>query len=275
MSTNAKAIDGEEKSSTHINRHYSNKKYVDNTHNPDGDLNTHKTDINKKHMTAHDTALKTYHDSKDKRTNKSLFFLVMAFIIIIAVIAGIYFMTVKPDSTNNTNHLVYNNFKFNRMDDNIWYVELSIKNQPYNIPFYYSPYEVENISINPQTLPAIKKFMQEHPNGRIFFAMDPYETTARLGIAGIEVARILGKRYDIFNFDVVTAFTRPYEDPNMSYPVITCRNASSSSLVIIMNIGNGTGIGYKDYCIVLQADTANTTVKVADAFAYRLLGIIK
>lgn len=215
--------------------------------------------------------------SKDTEdySKKSILYLGIIIICIIIIIAAIYFTTTYLNKkVASEKRVVYNNFVFDKLDDNTWSVNLSIKNTVYTIPFYYNPYEVENITIYPDTLPAIKRFMNESPNGRVFVAVDPYETS-KVVIAGVEVTRILGKRYDIFNFNVIPAFTRRYESQNMTYPVVSCDNANSNNIVIILLVGNFTGIGYKDDCIALQADNVNDTIKVADAFSYRLLGIIR
>jgi hypothetical protein len=244
---------------------------IKKNHAKDSEKDSRKSDSNIKTSKADSEG-----DDKKDYSKKSLLYLVLIVIGILAILVVSYLVSKNINNTPlNDKRVVYNNFIFLKQADNTWSVDLSIKNAPYSIPFYYNPYEVDNISMHSEIIPAFKRFMNESPGGRVYIAVDP-DDSSKVIIAGVEFARLLGDKYNVFNFDVVSAFSRPPNASlNLTRPVVSCRNANNHTMVIIMYIGNMTAIGYKNNCIVLEAANLNDTVKVADAFSYRLLGIIR
>lgn len=209
---------------------------------------------------------------------KKIYKLIIISGILIIIAAAIIYGVIKqansvPQYYKSENKVVYNYFKFTKdKTDGFWYLEIMIKNQPYNIPFYYNPYDLLDIPAEPQTLQVISTFMKNNPKGRIYISVDP-EDNSKIIVAGVEIVRLLGDRYNIFNFDVYSAISKPYN--NTQYPIITCRNATSQQLVIMMNNVGFDSINNDGYCVMINFANANESVRVADAFSLRLLGIIR
>ena len=203
--------------------------------------------------------------------------IILGIILFVIVAAIIIYVVVKQNSKipqyyKSDNKVVYNYFLFNKDTDNLWYIDLTLNNKPYNIPFYYTPYDVLDIPSEPQTFNVINSFMKNNPKGKIYVSVDPY-LDSKIIVSGIEINRMLGDRYGIFNFDVWTAISKPYN--GTEYPVIDCRNATSKQLVVMIDVAGYNSINNDKYCIKLNSINTNESIRVADAFSLRLLGILK
>jgi hypothetical protein len=210
---------------------------------------------------------------KNPLKDKSLIYTIAIIIIILAIFAGIYIysnikkaQTAQPDVSTQ----YYNNYTFLKFEDNKWYTNIMIRNYPYTIPFYYNPNELEGILIDNNAVSKVRDFRMNHSSA--YIALDPNESSIQV-IAGVEIARILGNKYNIFNFDLKTSFTK---DPGIysDYPIITCDNASNDVMVFLMLVGKENKVYSEDNCIIIESLNITETIRVADAFSYKLLGIM-
>ena len=204
----------------------------------------------------------------------------IAIIIIIVVAFGVFVYFLKNNKNLETEqylqgdvNIVYNYYKFSKLEDNKWYLDLTIREKPYIIPFYYNPFETEEIYMDNNTMKAIANHMAQHTGGRIYISVDPNESS-KIVISGVEIARLLGTKYEIFNFDVKTAVHyKPYENFT-EYPVATCANVKPTALVIVLNVTGKNEIVTKNNCIMINSVDQNESIRVADYFSFRILGII-
>ncbi|MGV8150712.1 MAG: hypothetical protein ACP5NV_03225 [Candidatus Woesearchaeota archaeon] len=216
-------------------------------------------------------------NNEPKKDNKTL---VLAAIIIIIVVAfAVFFYFLKADKETSEQYMrgdiniIYNYYKFSKLEDNKWYIDLSIRKKPYIVPFYYTPFEVEDIYIDNNTLATFGNYLKENPGGLLYISVNPNETS-KIVISGVEIARLLGTKYEIFKFDVRSAVHyKPYANFT-DYPVATCTEALPKRMIIVLNITGRNEIITKGNCIMLNSVDANESVRVADYFSYRLLGII-
>jgi len=212
-------------------------------------------------------------DTKNTQSNKSLKFTFIIIIIILFIFAAIYMysnMIKKQSPQEGVSTLYYNNYTFLKFDDNKWYTNIMIRNYPYTVPFYYNPGELEDIYIDTATVNKIKDFRMNHSSA--YISLDPGESSIQV-IAGVEIARILGNKYNIFNFDLKTAFTKDPETYS-DYPVITCSNASNNVMVFFMDVGKENRVYSVDNCIIIESLNITETIRVADALSYKLLNIM-
>jgi hypothetical protein len=216
-----------------------------------------------------------------KKIDKSLktvsIMVVVLGLIFLGIFFGIRYTKEYMKNTNTDTHVIYNNYEFNKYEDGKWYVTLAKNNQPYEIAFYYNPYEVENLTITNNTMIQFKNFMDSHPGGRVYITMNPDESS-KVVVASVELAKLLGQRYNIFNFDVKAAFTKESDIRNVSdtgYPIITCANASKDHLIFWFAPANVTEVKVNSNCIAIKYADINESVRAADALAFRMLTITR
>jgi hypothetical protein len=213
-----------------------------------------------------------------KETKDSVLFLSLFFILVV-FLAGLFTIKYLPEIKKffikeKTEPVIqdtieYNGFIFEKIGST-WYgnivVDWSGKKIPYNLQFYYSPKEVENISID-ENAGVVLKLRGDHT---VYISLNPHLNT-RAVIAGTEISKILGK---VFFIKVKSGMTKPVE--NAKFPVITCENISNKTKVVIMDVGNETKITLnKTGCIHVYGTDEQELIKAADRLAYNLLDIDK
>ena len=194
----------------------------------------------------------------------------MLFVVIFFAIKG---ASNNPSNVNTANHIVFNNYVFDKQSDNIWYSQFSIRSQPYNIPFYYNPYEVENVSISNESMKTLASFINLHPGATVYITLDPNEST-KVVVAAVQLARIFGQKYNILNMDVYAAITSQIQgNDSGTYPVITCQNATNDTLVLYIDVADEDSITSQGNCIIMKSFNANESIRIADAMTFRILRI--
>lgn len=193
---------------------------------------------------------------------------VAGFIITVAVTATAIFLTPKLFSHQDD---TYNSFSFSKSSctaskQDCWYTALEIRNVPYTVTFYYHPRDVENISVARDTL---KVPLLVNVTNHTLYVVVPEEAPGSIGIAAVELSRILGKRYGIFDLNVKGAVYGTTEGQ------VSCADANNRTVVLLFEQAPVDSVFIRNRnCIVLAAVDADRAVAVADAYAYRLLGII-
>lgn len=197
---------------------------------------------------------------------------IIAGIILILVVA--YFIMNKTPKTPS-NSVTYDNYVFTKGADNAWYVQLAIKGSPYNIPFYYNPTQIANVTIDDNVLSEFTHYQRSNPGGDMYISIDP-DSNSRVVIAGVEVARILGNRYNIFNFNVMSAFYKQSATGNVSATgksIIDCSNATNQTMVMMVVVDDENRVSAYNNCIVMKSKNLNDSIMVADALAFKMLTI--
>jgi hypothetical protein len=185
-----------------------------------------------------------------------------------AVIGGYYWQqqeTVKP----------YNNFQFVK-DGQLWITTAQKGDQPYRIPFYNHPSTLENIVAEPDVeQPLLEAGLNNESNVSVFISVDP-TLSSRAVVGGVEISRLTGDRYDILNLPTRSGLLR--EPVNQSAatdtPIVTCDAASDDRIVIALRRGPSNLITTEGDCIVLEATNGENMLRVADRFAYMILGVM-
>lgn len=203
------------------------------------------------------------------------------FMVIVAIIIGaavfLFFQLNKgndPAYSDGTIKSVYNYYVFNKQDDNKWYLDLSIGNKPYVIPFYYTPFQTEDIFLDSETMATLDKFKDRPAPKVIYVSIDPV-ASSKIAVAAFEIKRLLDKNYDVLNFDVYYGIHYLHEANYTEYPVATCSDARPDRLIMILNVTGENSITSKNNCIHINSKNENESIRVSDSFAYRILGIIQ
>jgi len=195
---------------------------------------------------------------------------VLVIVGIIVVIMGAIFIISKYVSKDNTS-VTYNKYVFQKFEGNKWMTQQMIKGKLYEIPFYNNPTQVLDIPIDPASVDTIRGFMLNR-NGTVYVSIDPNESS-KVVLAAVEYIRILGNVYNIYNLNVKSAFN---VQPNQTtdYPIMTCADQSTNIIVIDQKVTGKNLISVKGNCIIIEAINANESIRVADAYAFKLLSII-
>jgi hypothetical protein len=158
-------------------------------------------------------------------------------------------------------------------NERVWWTQVQKGNQAYNLPFFYGPWELEQIAVPRSTLEHIWK-KQLDKSISVYVSIDPNSTGTAV-VAGANIARIIGTKYRIFNMNVSAALTA---QGSTSTQVISCANSSSKVFVYEIRLGATTAIslgGQNGTCVVIQAQNASDLLRAADAYSYNLLGVMK
>lgn len=191
-----------------------------------------------------------------------------AFILFaLVVLFGVkYFTTPQTDYT-------YNSYPFIKetcvgTEDDCYFAELQISGEPYTIQFYYHPSEVDDIMLEYTALEALRT-TRTQPNPQVIVGV-PDGAPGQIGIAGAQLGRVLGQRYGILNFNVTAQIIGVGADR------VDCDDARTNTVVIAFRQGDVDGVFMPSpNCIVLSATDVDRSIAVADAFVYRIFGIIR
>ncbi len=236
----------------------------------------------KKTSTHQDAAQQPAHTppSSSRSLWTTIIILAVILLIMALIFFGVRYATREINKKKLAEHMLdYHNFTFAKADDNKWYTRIIIKGAPYDIPFYYNPVEAENVSVASglDIGRTIWNFYLLQTPKQVFITLDPNTPGPQIVIAGVELSRLLGKQYNIYNFDTHVAITNQPFNQTLDYPLITCANASANTTVIHLVINTSAPqdrITAQGNCYTLEATTVNESIRVADAFSYRLLHIM-
>ncbi|MFA5796853.1 MAG: hypothetical protein WC916_02315 [Candidatus Woesearchaeota archaeon] len=244
---------------------------------------------NRESVKGHESTLHKSVDDKTPSEDHSTrsFLITIGIIIGIILIMGAIFYSVKyttdvlREKKLRDRLLTYNGYTFSKGEDDKWYTQMTIRNNTYVIPFYYNPKEAESVTVEGGDIfLLVKNYYMTNRNGKVYITLDPNGNASEIIVAGVEVSRILGNVYNIYNFNASVAMSEPLRNRSLSldYPLITCKNQSAKTMVVLLQI-NSTATQNRIYseknCIILESTNATEAIRVADAFSYRLLSIIQ
>jgi len=236
-------------------------------HKPEHHKEKHVDDA-KKNDSENDN--KNTEENKEVDSGKSLKFVVIIAGIIIIILAGIF---VWSTYFRNAGDVTYNNYVFQKFETNKWMTQQLIKGQMYNIPFYNNPNQVLDVPIDPNAISSIREF-SKNTNGTVYISVDP-EESSKIVVAAVEYGRILGTVYNIYDMNVKSAISTPVPGKTIDSPVITCDNASKDVMVIYQFVSDKNLVSIDNNCVLVESTDINESIRVADAFSFRLLNIIQ
>jgi len=183
-----------------------------------------------------------------------------------ALAAVIFILVLVPKNDYNYNGYVIQKGTCPGSTVLCWFAEFNVRGQPYVMTFYYHPSQVDNITVVPDTLKVTQ--LATVANSTLYITV-PNNVPGKVGVAAIEITRVLGKRYNLVNLNVKTAVYGTGPDQ------ISCGNASGNTVVMSFEQGTIDAVFVRSTnCIVVSATDAERAVAVADAYAYRLIGVI-
>ncbi|MBC8495476.1 hypothetical protein H8D36_04950 [archaeon] len=199
-----------------------------------------------------------------KKSNESkVWFIVIVIVICVVLIGSIYYSKHKVESQVNANN--YHEFQFYYdQSSELWFTKIELNKVPYTIPYYFHPNELEDINVEED----VENIILVYRPKKIIISL-PGDSSSDMAIAGIEIAKITGERYEVLNIKTVSAVNDLVE----GLPYATCDNASQEVVVISFKKSNRNTVYGYNRCIILEYKEGDA-VRVADAFSYSLIKVM-
>ena len=202
---------------------------------------------------------------------------VFGFVGIILVALALLYVYAQTTAVDHSEY-TYNGFEFRPTpsgEDTIWVTEVYIADQPYHIPFYYHPSMVEDVAFEEGLADDIVQAVlnPEIPSPeRVYISLDPDAGSLPV-IGAVEISRIFGERYNMLNLRVQSALSR--EQEGIDTLVMSCEDAQEGMLVIEFRQTGTNAVSLEGTnCVLVEYDEPRDSIRVADRFAYELLGIM-
>jgi len=155
-------------------------------------------------------------------------------------------------------------YDFYDLDDGTFATFVDVKGKEMPIAFRLDPRNASNITIDDN---AIKEIFSAN---KIYLTTSPNQPDlAKVAIASAEIARII----PLYDIEVVAAYTEDSDPPNPNVPLKTCSDATNTTSVIYLSVGNETSITNNNGCITVSGKNADELILAADKLGYNLLGI--
>lgn len=197
---------------------------------------------------------------KQKGFQKFVVFAITFIAVFIIVVYASKYLGEKKLTEND-----YNNFKFRYSDaEKVWYVEVQMGPQPFTIPFYNHPRDLEDIVVEED---IEKKLLTPRPSYLIIAV--PSESSSMVAIAGVQISRITGNQ--VLGIPTSSAVN---DNDELGLPYVNCNDADEDTIVINFENSDKNIISSSGNCIRIEFTSANESVRVAEAFVYNLLTIM-
>lgn len=208
----------------------------------------------------------------------SLAVIIIIFLILGVIIGILVVQKYKDSKSFFTYKGLYGDYYIKKMlleNNTLYNVNVDFPNKRYIISLRNSPYDVENISLEPD---IEKNLNRKEGINMLYVTKDPEIiniTDNKATIAIIEFGRILGtNEFGIYKIPSQSANTKlPENNPSSTVPIVTCANVSKEISVIYVKLGNKNEVYSKNKCVIIEATDGDNLIKVADKFAYHLIGL--
>ncbi len=198
-----------------------------------------------------------------------LIFIVSATIIILLLLIGpVAYKKYKSKKRLEENK--YRGFDFYKNKDGSWRTEYWKEGQPYIIPFYHHPRELDSVVYED----GVEDKILRKPK-RLFIAMPP-DGGSKVVVAGVEISKITGFRYNLLNIPTRSALTeQSFSENSSDYPVVDCSSATNKTGVVRFKKGEFNKVYSRGHCVIVEYASVEEATKPADRLAYEMLGIMK
>ena len=236
-----------------------------------------------KHLKEHDKHRKSTHknpkhDDTDKQSSKFLLYSILLLIFLFGIFSVVrFFYDPGTDTYNGFDCQEQGNFTYCEISvqqvNEIDGIKVVSKSTPFNLEFRNPPWELEDISIQGDVSELVDKNQTDFIYIAIPGDMEGVEL-AKIGIGAIEISRIVGTKYQIFNMPTETALIDQTVNYDTNITTVDCDDATDGSAVIMLGIGDRTFVEKRDDCYIIAGKNGDEIIKAADRLAYTLLGIM-
>lgn len=217
-------------------------------------------------------------ENKGKGSVRNLVIAVVVVVVVFALTIGLMFIKSRRDfettDMGNSFKIIeedkyfFNGFSFIKMSDNLWYTQVTKDNKLFTLPMRYGPLEIEEIPVEEGVTEKIVN------SSYVYLTVAP-DVSSQYVMAMVEIGKVLGTKYQIYNMDVKSAFTfSPENAIGAQQPIVTCDNATSSTRVVWFKKASPTIAYVEGDCVILQSDEDMGIVMLTDRIVYDLVNII-
>ncbi len=222
---------------------------------------------------------------------KSLLVVFGFIVIIIFIFVILFYMSTQVDDTqptaasfeywyeqtlrgseSDTNYM-YGDFVFVfDSQSGYWQTLVEKDGQPFYVRSYYSPRQLENISLNSEIYFEIS----QKPKSIITLDSSVYveDYFGHASIGAIEISKIVGQRNDLLNKEVSSAVSNPVEGME-GILVADCQNVTESTSVIKYKMAKNSSIIIEESgCIIIQANSGTEFIRLSNRIMFELLEIM-
>lgn len=213
-------------------------------------------------------------EEKKDNTEKKVKILIYSLIIILFTFVFLIFFTqkLKPGTYEYIHGM--DTFEIRQIgtteDGGITYrIKIFVNNDP-NPKYVYTrhePEEMMGLKINPKVIQDItakkEAYIIINPNA---------ELTGKTTIAALEIDKFLDNP-NLFNIPTKSAFTEIYEE-SPDYLIKTCEDVDEDTAIIWLKLGEETVIKSENGCVILEGQTEEDIIKIADGLVFYLMGMI-
>lgn len=146
-------------------------------------------------------------------------------------------------------------------------IKIYVNEVPRYIYTRHEPSEIQGLKINPNVkmdiLTKKEAYITINPNA---------ELTGRTTIAALEIDKFLDNAY-LYKIPTKSAFTEVYES-SPDYTIKTCEDADEDTAIIWLKLGEENVIKDENGCVIIEGQTEDDLIKLADGLAFYIMDMI-
>ncbi|MCF7871541.1 hypothetical protein K9L97_00750 [Candidatus Woesearchaeota archaeon] len=206
-----------------------------------------------------------------KKVSLKFVFLLFVLVVFIIIVSFSIFESPVVEYNESVVPINYNNYTFKLRSDGFWETIIDTPSGVRSALFHYNPYDLEDVYFDgniTKDLRTVHKF-----GGNAFVSVRPEAlTSGSFALSGIEVAKILSHVVGFSDGRTKSALTEKLEGVNST--IANCDTANPMRFVVEIGMSNLSGIYYEDYCVRLLGSDVNETLRLADTFAFYVIGVM-
>lgn len=219
-------------------------------------------------------------DIDTSETKGSSLKIVMSILAIVLILFAVFIVAIRYTSNDDDtladdgtftfeDMTEYHGYKFYKGNDGSWYTHIQVKDRDssHMVELKYPPWEVEDIAVEDSVKETLAKAK------RVYLTTDP-DMTGKTVVGMMNLGRVLGTKYDIYNKETKGALTREPDASDPTVPVKTCDDVNATDAVVLFQTGDTTEVYELSGCVIVQGVTEEDIRKAADRTTYSLLNII-
>jgi len=152
---------------------------------------------------------------------------------------------------------------FYKLKDGTFGTVIDSGGQKIPIAFYLDPR-------NASTIPMSGNYTALLDMQKIYITFNPnQQNLSNFGIAAAQLARIPA----MYGIKVIGAYSEDANPVDPNVPIKTCKDASETTGIIFLTLGNNTSVYGQDNCFYVVGASPGDLVLAADRLSYALLGL--